>query len=779
MATTPTSIGPIGARQINHNLYVGQNDLTTIQSAVTVAAKIGGLFTVVIPFDYAGGDVVSAVTGGTASIEIIDYRNNQMQTYTWNGTQYTPQFFQQSSAFIAQGLPSGFPAGSVALAYDPTGTGGAGTAHLDFTANAGRGMPSFNFVGHPLDGTNPLTFMRLELSTPGVFPAGIPQLEAQLQLGLFNEGFDSFNLWLGGGYITGSQGMTVWAKADEDAIDFQGQTLGGAYDQTIRLNNLGGSVQIGPVIFDETGDITEIAALTAATITAGDAVFETCEVDASPVRTFANTPDGPGQGMVWPTEGVAVSQGDHWQNPSIDPASLATWPAVGIPVSTGTAWGTPIPVANVVVTNPTGDTLIDNGWNAWFIRGSAPPPIAGSPAPPPGADYTGIFGMTGQSTTGVPNGAIAGNGNFTTIGGGDGGSAPTGSTNGNGGDVYLQGGNPGSGTGTAGAYGNVNINIHHGITYIGAGKGSGFFVLAGGAFGTNFNAGFTNGLTVGTTGLTCVWNLQNGNGETDFINARGGVGGGFTWYNVASGTTMTSTTPSSMTLDSANNLTVGSAIYCASQKMKFYDRTIQPGVQAGASISTDGNQNMVINAPNSAPLYVNYDQGQHGTVFGNGASVVVATIDQLGHATFNALAVSGNKQFVIPHPLDETRDLAHACLEGPENGVYYRGEGITESGWAEITLPHYFEALVKPTDRSVLLTALFEEEAEQVGMVAASRVKDGKFKVWSALPAQKFYWEVKAVRGDIDPLDVEPPHVDPQRLRIPEPEQSEGEKTNA
>ena len=33
------------------------------------------------------------------------------------------------------------------------------------------------------------------------------------------------------------------------------------------------------------------------------------------------------------------------------------------------------------------------------------------------------------------------------------------------------------------------------------------------------------------------------------------------------------------------------------------------------------------------------------------------------------------KTFVIPHPLKNDKYLVHACLEGPEAGVYYRGTG--------------------------------------------------------------------------------------------------------
>lgn len=121
----------------------------------------------------------------------------------------------------------------------------------------------------------------------------------------------------------------------------------------------------------------------------------------------------------------------------------------------------------------------------------------------------------------------------------------------------------------------------------------------------------------------------------------------------------------------------------------------------------------------------------------------------------------GAKAFRIPHPLDPKKDLVHACIEGPECAVYYRGEGVTTEGWADVILPDYFEALTMPEHRSVLLTVLFDEDDEPIGPIAASRVKKGQFRVWSGLPKQKFYWEVIAVRADIDPLEVETTKMTP------------------
>ncbi|MER7333593.1 MULTISPECIES: hypothetical protein [unclassified Micromonospora] len=123
-----------------------------------------------------------------------------------------------------------------------------------------------------------------------------------------------------------------------------------------------------------------------------------------------------------------------------------------------------------------------------------------------------------------------------------------------------------------------------------------------------------------------------------------------------------------------------------------------------------------------------------------------------------------SKQFAIDHPLDapdatERRQLIHAAIEGPENGVYYRGEARLDGGSATVELPAYFEALTRPEGRTVHLTPVFEDD-EPVSALAASRVKDGAFRVRTVdgSPASHaFYWEVKAVRADLEPLEVEVP----------------------
>lgn len=117
------------------------------------------------------------------------------------------------------------------------------------------------------------------------------------------------------------------------------------------------------------------------------------------------------------------------------------------------------------------------------------------------------------------------------------------------------------------------------------------------------------------------------------------------------------------------------------------------------------------------------------------------------------------KRFVIEHPLDPDRRLVHAAIEGPETAVYYRGLGQLTDGGATVSLPDYFEALTLAEGRTVQITPIADSEEPAVAL-AAGIVVDGAFGV-RALDAevrsnQRFYWEVKAVRADLEPLEVEP-----------------------
>ena len=157
-----------------------------------------------------------------------------------------------------------------------------------------------------------------------------------------------------------------------------------------------------------------------------------------------------------------------------------------------------------------------------------------------------------------------------------------------------------------------------------------------------------------------------------------------------------------------------------------------------------------------------------GTNFGNGSGVNVGSIDAAGNMHMAGNITAGTKSFKIQHPSDPSKDLNHSCLEGPEIAVFYRGEGVTVEGRAEIMLPDYFEALTLAERRTVQITAQVDD-ANPIfgGQLAAGRVANGKFMVYSTEASAIFYWEVKAVRKDVPELVVVADRTRPTQVDAP------------
>jgi len=109
------------------------------------------------------------------------------------------------------------------------------------------------------------------------------------------------------------------------------------------------------------------------------------------------------------------------------------------------------------------------------------------------------------------------------------------------------------------------------------------------------------------------------------------------------------------------------------------------------------------------------------------------------------------KNFRIAHPAKPDHYLIHACLEGPESSVYYRGHAQLEDGRATICLPDYFESLTRQEGRTVLLTP----EGREPFLLSYEAIVDGTFKVYGTMPDGAFSWEVKAVRADVERLETE------------------------
>jgi hypothetical protein len=109
----------------------------------------------------------------------------------------------------------------------------------------------------------------------------------------------------------------------------------------------------------------------------------------------------------------------------------------------------------------------------------------------------------------------------------------------------------------------------------------------------------------------------------------------------------------------------------------------------------------------------------------------------------NNLNNGNNKTFVIDHPIKKDKYLVHACLEGPEAGVYYRGKGeITNNHCVEITLPDYVSLIAY--NFTVQITPIY---SGKITAYNASEIEDNKFNVYGENGS--FYWTVYGIRNEI------------------------------
>jgi hypothetical protein len=133
-------------------------------------------------------------------------------------------------------------------------------------------------------------------------------------------------------------------------------------------------------------------------------------------------------------------------------------------------------------------------------------------------------------------------------------------------------------------------------------------------------------------------------------------------------------------------------------------------------------------------------------------NTTIATNALVYNSTTKEIVYNTTKTFVIEHPKDESKYLVHACLEGPESGVYYRGtaEIADLESSVTITLPDYVDALA--TDFTVQITPIYNGTIRTLN---ASRVSNNRFTVYGDSGA--FSWHVHGRRAVVD---VEPKKSD-------------------
>ena len=153
------------------------------------------------------------------------------------------------------------------------------------------------------------------------------------------------------------------------------------------------------------------------------------------------------------------------------------------------------------------------------------------------------------------------------------------------------------------------------------------------------------------------------------------------------------------------------------------------------------------------PSYTPYTYYRMRNTAGVGPNPGFAIFQMYAYTSANLTATgatgpTGSKTFIIDHPTDPNRHLVHACIEGPEVGVYYRGSAMIQEESVVIQLPNYVPAFA--TNFTVQITPIYDP-GQPIVTYATTRVINGAFEVHG--PPGSFYWLVNASRA---PLVTEP-----------------------
>ena len=238
------------------------------------------------------------------------------------------------------------------------------------------------------------------------------------------------------------------------------------------------------------------------------------------------------------------------------------------------------------------------------------------------------------------------------------------------------------------------------------------------------------GYTWETTGPYSLWNTVDISGDGNIV----GIGevSGSIYNGIASGFT------------SDYSIQIGSTGSTGYNIQEWYFQSFEP-----VSLGNTGNPlgtiySSSINTGNTG-FHVN---SLNDNTTGNTGNVL--TYD----TTTKEIIYNNSKTFIINHPNADDKYLVHGCLEGPENGVYYRGEGkITNDHSTEIFLPDYVDSLA--TNFTVQITPFLNFNTTNLPseplVYYASTVEENTFKVFGKNGS--FYWHVYGKRSS---LNVEP-----------------------
>ena len=111
------------------------------------------------------------------------------------------------------------------------------------------------------------------------------------------------------------------------------------------------------------------------------------------------------------------------------------------------------------------------------------------------------------------------------------------------------------------------------------------------------------------------------------------------------------------------------------------------------------------------------------------------------------------KNFRIPHPKKEDKEIWYACIEGPEAGAYERGQITLVNGEAKILYTEHFREVINPEGLTISLTP---QSADSKGLCAIERTEDGFIikELFNGTGNYKVDWEAKSIRKGHENYEV-------------------------